>query len=164
MSPIHSAAYNADLASLRLLLNDGGDVCAVDEKGFTPLHWSCLRACVGEQLPVINALIEAGANLDAKTSGGDSCLAWAVRSGSLDVVRALLAAGADVNLTSDAVTPLMEAAREGNEQLVDCLLEYGADPSPCAGSYSAAHYATAGGHDDLARRLASLVSLPSGPH
>lgn len=158
MSPIHLAAYNADLDSLRSLLADGHDAEAVDESGFTPLLWSCLRARVGVQAPIVVALIEAGANPNARTCDGDTCLIWAVAAGSMEVVQALVAEGADVNLDKDGVTPLMVAAQEGDDELVDYLLGQGADPSSRAGSYDAAAYAASRCHDALARKLQDLAT------
>ncbi|MCH9673737.1 MAG: ankyrin repeat domain-containing protein, partial [Gammaproteobacteria bacterium] len=80
----------------------------------------------------------------------------AVRLGNADLVTALLERNANVNAAPrDGVTALHEAALSGNEELLDLLLENGADRelrdqlfnSPAAG------WAQAGGHIALAKKL-----------
>lgn len=75
------------------------------------------------------------------------------------LVQELLTAGVDVNATNDLKqTALHWAAFNGDEALVDWLLERGADPmlqelqfnGTCAG------WADAGGHPDLAKKLATF--------
>jgi cytohesin len=62
-------------------------------------------------------------------------LMFAVRKGTLDTVRELLNAGADVNGTRpDGATPLLVAIVNGHEDLVDLLLEKGADPNAEGGT------------------------------
>ena len=77
----------------------------------------------------------------------------------LSLMEALLDAGLDVNVTNDLKqTALHWAAFNGDEAVVDWLLERGADHTlqelqfngNCAG------WADAGGHPDLAKRLAEL--------
>ena len=60
---------------------------------------------------------------------------FAVREGSLPAVRALLAAGADVNeQRPDGASSLLMAVINGHEDLVDLLLDEGADPNVEGGS------------------------------
>ena len=127
----------------------------------TALLWAAFRGAVGNQLPVILALISAGADVNAVTGAGDSTvLMLAVQAGIDVLVRALVDHGAEVDRTADEVTPLMVAARDGNTQIVRTLLEFGADPSIRAGKYTAADYAWHGGHDQLAQLLKSYAGTP----
>lgn len=154
MSELHAAAHNADLKAVQVLLESGATPNERDDRGFTPLLWSCLRGAVGQQGPVVAALLSAGADPDAITASGDSnCLIWAVQSDALDLIDVLLEWGANVNGVADGVTPLMVAAREGNGEVVTRLLQKGADPSIACGSFQAADYARHGGHDDVANLL-----------
>lgn len=60
---------------------------------------------------------------------------FAVRKGSRPAVRVLLAAGADVNeQRPDGASPLLMAVINGHEDLVDLLLDEGADPDVEGGS------------------------------
>src|SRR5262245_56795784 len=154
MRDLHRAAYDADLEGVLERLAAGDDPNEHDERGYTPLLWAAFRGAVGKQLPVILALISAGADVNAVTGAGDSTvLMLAVQAGIDVLVRALVDHGAEVDRTADEVTPLMVAARDGNTQIVRTLLEFGADPSIRAGKYTAADYAWHGGHDQLAQLL-----------
>jgi uncharacterized protein len=65
------------------------------------------------------------------TQGGLSALHFAARQGSAASVRALVEAGADVNLRSpgDRTTALLMASLNGHFDLARYLLEHGADPN-----------------------------------
>jgi ankyrin repeat protein len=90
---------------------------------------------------------------------GSLPLALAARLGFVEVLRALLAAGAAVDgrareAGEGAPTPLMEAAAAGEEQAVALLLEAGADPAlRDRDGLSAADHAQRNGHAALATRL-----------
>jgi ankyrin repeat protein len=163
MSDLHIAAYNADVDLVLELLDAGHDPNEYDQGGYTPLLWAAFRGAVGHQLPVIEVLISAGADVNAVTRAGDSSALMLVAQAGNDVlVRALVEHGAEVNRAADEVTPLMVAARGGNAQIVRTLLELGADPTFRTGKYTAADYAWHGGHDQLAELLKSCASAT--PH
>ncbi len=65
------------------------------------------------------------------TQGGHTALMLAARSGYADVVKTLVAAGADVNQNSagDKTSPLLIAAINGHFDLAKWLLEQGANPN-----------------------------------
>lgn len=63
-----------------------------------------------------------------KDCHGDTLLHTAVRCGSLNMIKSLVATGADINAkNSCGNTPLYIAASKGNLEIVKCLLESGAD-------------------------------------
>jgi ankyrin repeat protein len=68
------------------------------------------------------------------TQGGHSALILASRSGYLDVVKALIAGGADVNQISqgDKTSPMLIAAINGHFDLAKYLLDQGANPNAAA--------------------------------
>jgi uncharacterized protein len=72
----------------------GDEVNSADGEGSTPLHFAAQR----QRADVAAALIEAGADLDARNRFGNTPLWGAlfnVRDGDGEAVRVLLAAGAD---------------------------------------------------------------------
>ncbi|QOZ53095.1 ankyrin repeat domain-containing protein [Bradyrhizobium sp. CCBAU 53338] len=141
---------------------NGSTQATIQMSTTTPLLWAAFRGAVGDQLPVILALISAGADANAVTRAGDSnALMLAVQSGSEVLVRALVEHGAEVDRAADEVTPLMLAARIGAARIVGSLLELGAAPAVRIGKYTAAEYAWHGGHDQLAELLEVCAGAPS---
>lgn len=67
----------------------------------------------------------------AVTMGGNSALHYASRDGQMDAVRALVEAGADVNVLTgnDRTPPITQALITGNLDLAKFMLDHGADPT-----------------------------------
>ncbi|MBC8012122.1 MAG: ankyrin repeat domain-containing protein [Burkholderiales bacterium] len=118
---IHAASFSNDNAMIELLLNAGADVNDVSGGGSWPLHDACEQ---GHAITVAY-LLQRGAKPDL-TSTGKTALFAAVSSDSLECVRQLLNAGADVNATDcDQWTCLFHLQ---SETLAKFLLEHGANP------------------------------------
>ena len=76
----------------------------------------------------LRALLEKGADVNAKNKYDDTALIHAAYAGDTDTVAVLLEKGADVNAKDDmGRTALIEAARQGRTETVRALLEVGAD-------------------------------------
>ena len=121
------AACAAVSAETQELIAAGGDLGALDERGFTALH----RAASEGRPADVQALIEAGADVDARSRGGGlTALQVAVwRRAGLAAVSALLAAGAEVDATdARGWTALHWAARDRRTDpaVVEALLWAGA--------------------------------------
>lgn len=100
---------------------------------------------------------------DATDQNGYSLLQHAVQFGHEEIVRLLLESGAKVDQheNPEDMSPLMEAARAGNREMVDLLLEFNADPAlESDGEIIAADYASSNGHSELASYL--LARADSG--
>lgn len=123
--------------------------------GFTPV---ALAAFFG-QLPAVRALIAAGAdvNVAAKNPLKVQALHAAVAGRNLEIVTAVLAAGADANAQQQAGhRPLHEAGNNANRKLAELLLAHGADPSlPNDDGKSAIDLARDKGHGEFADWLAT---------
>jgi ankyrin repeat protein len=123
---LHWAAYNDDLALVKLLIGAGAKADARTRlRGLTPLH---MAAESGDAL-LIDALLQAGAPADAQNESGTTPLMIASASGSTAAVIALLAHGADINAREKAngQTALFFAASRDRADVVRLLLTKGAD-------------------------------------
>ena len=151
-----TAARTGDVDVLRLLLARGADLRARESwRGQTALHW----AAAENHPAAVHTLIELGADVDERSAAGWSALLFAVRAGKADAVRALLAAGADVNDTirppaagTDAAegaprtrdpnagtSALVLAVMNGHFSLAQYLVERGADPNGAEQGWTALH-------------------------
>lgn len=125
---VFEASAVGDVARLRELLGeDRARANAVAPDGFTPLG---LVAFFGHA-EAARLLLENGAdpNLPARNATKVAPLHSAVAGGKFEIVRMLLASGADVHARQDlGLTALHGAAVEGGEETIRLLLEHGADP------------------------------------
>lgn len=123
--------------------------------GFTPV---ALAAFFG-QPHAVNALIAAGADVTAaaKNPLKVQALHAAVAGRKLEIVKAVLAAGADPNAQQQAgFRPMHEAGANANRALAELLLAHGADPSLASDDgKSAIDLAREKGHAEFADWLAT---------
>ena len=108
----------------------GSDPALVRERyaGRTLLH----EAAAQGNAAMVELLLRLGADVDAKDGGRHTplyCVANEQRSSGADVVRLLVQSGADVNANDGAkrCTALHMAARRGNVEVAEALLDCGAD-------------------------------------
>jgi ankyrin repeat protein len=148
-----AAALGPPERLVTLLDEDPEAVRCMSADGFGALHLAAFFA----QPEQARALIARGADVALVAQNGSELrpLNSAVAGGDLEIVRALLDAGAGVDAPQvGGITPLMGAAATGNEALVQLLLERGADPSRSGSQGTAAEIALERGHPELAQRLA----------
>ena len=114
------------------LKEDKSLVSAFSHDGFTPLH---LAAFFG-RMPAVQLLLAAGAPVNEVSQNPSalrplhSAVAHRQPQVALEIARALIAAGADVNTTQHGGwTALHAAALHGNLPLVRLLLDAGAAPA-----------------------------------
>lgn len=120
------AALRGDVAGVRALLDAGADIAETDENGATALHLMGGRWASKE---VADLLIERHAPLDAVDDKGLTPLLRALDATDDNrmQVRKLVKAGANLEIPDgDGNTPLMVAAKNGNEEMVAHLLAAGA--------------------------------------
>lgn len=126
--------------------------------GFTALH---LAAFFGK-LEAARVLLDAGASVEmyGRNELSNQPLHAAAAGRHVEVCRALLAAGADVNATQHGgFTPLHEAAQSGDVELTELFLSAGAELSAKdVDGRTAIDLADAAGHEDLAARLRAVAS------
>lgn len=104
---VWTAAAENDVASLAVLLQEGADVNALDSKyGAPPLTIAAWHG----HTDVMERLMEADADVEARSRDGNVALHGAVFFGQVDATRLLLKAGADPNQTNPrGETPLQSA-------------------------------------------------------
>ncbi|KAJ4218988.1 hypothetical protein NW759_008144 [Fusarium solani] len=153
VTPLHAAVLGGHEAVVNLLLLNGANANVVDEDGWTPLHAAIVKehgalqnqlapetqnraSFVDQMRERMNdenerALLEEMAENKSHGSTVVSGLRSAVNSGYRQRVLALLDGGADID-AQDRIgdsTALTHAAWLGRDDLVELLLENGADPN-----------------------------------
>jgi len=157
LTALHFATREGDFDSVRILVENGADVNQTSEFGWTPLLTATQNRYYGIGLYLLdhgadpnianhggwNPLYIATDNRNIE--GGD----YPTRKPDLphlDFIRRLLDAGADPNqrmasstetrtifthqwLREAGATPFLRAAQSGDRELIDLLLEHGADPA-----------------------------------
>ena len=112
----------------QLLRDDRALASAYSPDGFPVVG---LAAFFGH-LDAVRTLIAAGANIHAAATNAFKVQAIhaAVASRNLDIVQAVLEAGADPNAAQQqGFRPIHEAGSNGNRDLAELLMRHGADPS-----------------------------------
>lgn len=134
LSLIHYAVSSGNIASVKVLIENGADVNATIQKEIwrTPLH-----IAVENPDPLLTRLlIEHGADpngMAASDSKSFTPLHRACRIGSLLTAKELK--GADPNCTCRGLTPLHMACQDGHRDVIQWLIrEAGANPSPTISS------------------------------
>ena len=122
------ASHNGQTQLVLELITGGADPNELDKQGVKPLHAACRRG----HLPTARALLEARADVNAKSRDGDiTPLGLVARQGRVDMVLLLLDSGADVDSRDcEAQTALLGAASEGwgdNEAVIRLILAAGAN-------------------------------------
>ncbi|XP_037417708.1 ankyrin-3-like [Triticum dicoccoides] len=127
-SPLHAAAHKEHQGIVKLLLSRGIDVDIPSPLG-TPLH---LAATYGQD-GTMKILLEHHADPNKVLNLDDTPLSMAIRpipTASVNCVKLLIKAGADVNFTdSNGGSYVALAATCGSAGIMNCLLEAGANPN-----------------------------------
>ena len=120
------AAMGWGYEEIQELLNDGANINATDDNGWSALHHVSLRG----KPDCVKLLLDRGANIDTpSTKKGTTALHLASFYGKPKCVEILLKFGANPNATDNKYgeTALHLASRAGNLKCVEILLKYGAD-------------------------------------
>ncbi len=118
------ACGEGDFDFVKTLLNSGIDINGIGSEGFSPL----MMATNNEESEIVAFLLDQGAEVN-KTYGGRTALIEAADEGSIESMKQLLIAGAEVNYywTQESPTAISMAASEDKLDCLKLLLEYGAD-------------------------------------
>jgi len=111
--------YGKDAAAVALVEAGADTGRPIGEAAYTPL----MLASANGSLRVAHALIEKGADLNARNSGGVTALMIAAAKGHADVVELLVRAGADVEAQTEHGDTALSIARARGDQKVIKLLD-----------------------------------------
>ena len=126
LSPLHIAAGSGNEETARLLLEAGADTNMKMEGGISPLH---MAAALPHE-KTARVLLAAGADINFKTEDGKSPLHSALECSKEDevVLRLLIEAGANLGIADkDGKTPLHMAAKSSSKEIIQSLLQRGAN-------------------------------------
>jgi uncharacterized protein len=139
VTPLLQASRNGDVEVMRALLDAGADATRWHPEGETPL----MAASRTGRVAAVQLLLRKGSFVNAADPfQEETALMWASAEGHLEVVKTLLAAGADPNLKAHVstiterknadhpaggFTALMFAVRNGHEDVARALIAGGAD-------------------------------------
>jgi ankyrin repeat protein len=179
-----NCARTGNAAAVKALIATGANVNAKEpEHDQTALMW----AAAEKHPDVVRLLLEAGADIRARSRtytqtvtsevtqrlgreelnysvmrGGSTPLLFGARSGDVESVRLLLAAGADVNdALPNGMTALILAAHSGQGPAAELMLAKGANPNSDAIGYSALHAAVLRSDLHLVKELLAHGANPN---
>ncbi|GGO75121.1 ankyrin repeat domain-containing protein [Nonomuraea cavernae] len=122
---LYRAALNGESQTVSELIAAGTDPNQPSEGEDEGLP--LCAAAAWDRAEVATTLLAAGAEVNARESGGWTALLWAAANGHADTARVLIEAGAAIDdANDDGDTPLTLAARRGALGVVRLLLEHGA--------------------------------------
>src|SRR5262245_61913948 len=165
-TPLMHAAAIGSTDAMRLLLDKGADVNARNAAGGTALMWAVT------DLAKVRLLVDRGADVNASSNLGHTALELAAMSdGSAEIVRLLLARGANPKAVDKIMMSTLHAATYGNDtDSIRQLVAAGADiDTGDIRGFTPLMYASQNGNLDAAKLLlakgakANAVSAPPGP-
>lgn len=155
-TPVHMAAMMKNEEMTRFLLDMGADIDTVD---------LCNRSMIENAIvfgvpEIARLLLQRGAKID--TLSRDVLRSAITRHGDLEMVRLLLDNGFGRHINAclgghgpDSVVPLWSASYHGHLDIIELLLNYGADINHDYCKAPPLHGACQGNHTDAARLLVS---------
>ena len=133
---LHHAAYNGDYECAQELWEQGANVNAYSNSMKTPLHFASLN----NHADIVSLLVSKGAKIEGITN--DEIIKFAPSKSALIM---------------DNVSPLLLAAKKGNTEWFELLLQLGANLyQKDARKWNCLHFAAYNGHADLVRKIIEL--------
>jgi ankyrin repeat protein len=181
-TPLMNAARVGNSGVVEQLLAKGADPNARAARGQTALMWAVAQ----EHSDVVKVLLAHGADVHARSNawtdvmavvphgyldynraiphGNDTALLFAARVGELASAKSLVAAGADVNDTDAwGISVTVLAAHSGFTDLVEFLLDKGADANAAKAGFTALHEAIMRRDERMVSALLAHGANPNTP-
>jgi cytochrome c len=123
---MHQAAKTGDIAAIKVAIEGGEDVNAIDDSEFkcTALHY----ATEGDHKKIAELLVKAGADVNIETNAQYTALHLAALNNCDDTGKLLIDSGANLDpYSNDGCTPLHFAIMYHSLEMTRLLIESGAD-------------------------------------
>ena len=158
-TPLVLAVLQRHADAVEELLRSKANPNLLDPRGSPPLY-----DALGD-VPTMKALLDGGADPNARTYQGTPLLLQVVLDKDQRAVELLLAHQADVNCTNrEGGTPLCATARMGNKPIAELLLKAGADVNTRSpGGVTALYDAVDFGHPEMVELLLTNKANPNLP-
>lgn len=129
-STLVEAVFRGDVEEVKRMLDRGDSPAVYGERKWHPLHYTASPEDEGDRehdLEIARLLVEAGADINARTDVGFTALHLAVANERDELRNYFLDIGAEVNTElEDKWTPIVSAIDVGDPEAVRSLLEAGA--------------------------------------
>ncbi|WCR59297.1 MAG: Phosphocholine transferase AnkX [Wolbachia endosymbiont of Ctenocephalides felis wCfeF] len=157
LTPLHWTVQNCNQEMMEVLIKNKADVNKVSKHGYTPLHFAVetenkeivkiltknkasfyiednfgsipLQYAADNGLTdIVEVLIENKENFNVADKNA-LLLSWAAENGYTEIVKALIGNNTDINkIDAEGYTPLYRAVRNDHVEIVNALLQKGANP------------------------------------
>jgi len=150
-TPLMYAAAVGSVDAVKALLAKGADAKAKNAFDATALMWGVANP------EKVRLLVDAGADVNARSKQGMTpLLIAACNAGSIEIVRLLIAKGADPRATNDGGTTLLAAATANDPDMVRLFVEKGVEVNAADGKGNTAlQFAASNGNLPMVRLLLS---------
>ncbi|XP_020649796.3 protein fem-1 homolog A [Pogona vitticeps] len=129
-TPLRAACFDGHLEIVRYLVGErGADLEVANRHGHTCLMISCYKG----HAEIARYLLEHGADVNRRSVKGNTALHDCAESGSLEILRLLLAARARMEKDGYGMTPLLAASVTGHTNIVEYLIEGALEEEPADG-------------------------------
>ncbi|WP_299779426.1 ankyrin repeat domain-containing protein [uncultured Formosa sp.] len=150
------SAQNGNLDAIKAAINNGFDPNTRGLENRTVLMFSSFNG----HTELVKTLLDNGATIDLKDTTNRTALMYACTGPFATTVKVLLEAGAQVNLKDnhEQWTPIMFAAGEGQIEVMQLLLDAGADVNALdIDGESSYDFAISNNHEEAAKFLKPLM-------
>lgn len=117
-TPLRAACFDGHYDIVKFLVQHGADIEMANRHGHTCLMIACYRGHV----KITKFLLALKADANRKSVKGNTALHDCAESGSLEILKILVEHGAQMDVDSYGMTPLLAAAVTGHTHIVEYLI------------------------------------------